>query len=151
MAEEISDYSKSLVVGGDDADIDIYREAGTYGWRLDLKLNGKAIDVPNVFAADKAAYDHAIGVLKQRGLQPDMFDDDEYELVASPLSQRLLVEGHPFEINIYRGVDEPDWVLEIVNAKGTSIIPDQRFKSDQDALGAALADFENEPIEEFLG
>jgi hypothetical protein len=151
MTEEISDYSRSLIVRGDDADIDIYREAGTYGWRLDLKLNGKAIDVPNVFVADKAAYDHAIGILKQRGLKQDMLDADDFGIIDSPLSQRLLVEGHPFEIKIYRGVDEPEWLLEIVNAKGTSIVPDQRFKSDQDALGAALADFENKPIEEFLG
>ena len=35
--------------------------------------------------------------------------------------------------------------------KGTSFIPDERFKTDSDALGAALADFENEPIEDFLG
>ena len=72
-------------------------------------------------------------------------------LIESPLGQRLLVEGHPFEISIYRGVDEPEWILEITNAKGTSLILDERFKTDKDALGVAIAGFENEPIEDFLG
>jgi hypothetical protein len=79
-----------------------------------------------------------------------MFEDD-FEIIDSPLNQRLLVEGHSFEITIYKGVDEPDWILEIINEKGTSFIPEERFKTDRDAMGAALADFENEPIEEFLG
>ena len=40
--------------------------------------------------------------------------------------------------------------MEITNAKGTSIIPDERFKTGEDALGVALADFKNEPIANFL-
>lgn len=72
-------------------------------------------------------------------------------IIESPLCQKLLVEGHPFEISIYRGVDEQEWILEIINAKGTSFIPDERFKTDKDALGAALTDFENEPLEDVLG
>lgn len=59
------------------------------------------------------------------------------------------VEGHRFQIDIYRGPDE-GWTLEVVNEKGTSYIPDTLFDTDTDALGVALADFENEPIKEFL-
>ena len=77
-------------------------------------------------------------------------DDDDYPIIESPLCQNLLLEAHPFEISIYRGVDEPEWILEITNAKGTSIIPDKRFKTGEDALGVALADFKNEPIANFL-
>ena len=149
---EYSDFSQSLIIGSHEVDIDIFREAGTAAWTLKMQVDGKPVEWPHVFVADKAAYDAAMLHLKERGLNPDMFaDDDEYGIIESPLGQRLLVEGHPFEISIYRGVDEPEWILEITNAKGTSLILDERFKTDKDALGVAIAGFENEPIEDFLG
>jgi hypothetical protein len=148
---EYSDFSRSLIIGKHDVDIAIFRESGSFAWHLEMHIDDKPVDWPHVFVADKAAFDAAILDLKKRGLNPDMFVEDDYPIIDSPLSQKLLVEGHPFEISIYRGVDEPDWILEITNGKGTSFIPDERFKTDKDALGAALADFENQPIEEFLG
>ncbi|MFX4299590.1 MULTISPECIES: hypothetical protein [Roseobacteraceae] len=42
------------------------------------------------------------------------------------------------------------WTLEVVNANGTSFARDELFPTDRDALGAALADFENSPVEDFL-
>ena len=36
-------------------------------------------------------------------------------------------------------------------SKGTSFNPRERFKMDEDALGVTLADYENEPLEGFLG
>lgn len=151
MSLEISKFSRSFLVNDSEVDIEILRAHGTHGWRLELKINGHMVDTPNVFMADKAAYDYAIELLKQDGHDADLLAADDFGIIDSPLSQRVLVEGHPFEIKIFRGVDEPEWLLEIVNAKGTSIVPDQTFKTDRDALGAAFADFENEPIEEFLG
>jgi hypothetical protein len=149
---DYSDFCQSFIIGSHDVDIEIFREAGTFSWTLEMKVDSKSLEWPHVFVADKAAYDAAILYLKERGLNPDMFaDDDDYPIIESPLSQKLLVEGHPFEIGIYRGVDEPEWILEIINAVGTSFIPDERFKTDKDALGVALADFENEPLENFLG
>ena len=148
---EYSDFCRSLMIGSHNVDIEIFREVGTFAWTLEMQVDGKAVDWPHVFVADKAAYDAAIIHLKERGLNPDIMNDDDYPIVDSPLCQKVLVEGHPFEISIYRGIDEPDWILEITNAKGTSFIPDERFKTDSDALGAALTDFENEPIEDFLG
>lgn len=148
---EYSDFCRSLMIGSHDVTIEIFREQGSFAWHLEMQLDGKPVEWANVFVADKAAHDAAILYLKERGLNPDMMDEDDFPIIDSPLSQKLLVEGHRFEISIYRGIDEPDWILEITNAKGTSFIPDGRFKTDKDALGAALADFENEPIEEFLG
>ena len=117
-----------------------------------MQIDGKPVEWPHVFVANKAAYNGTILYLKERGMNRDMFaDDDDYPIIESPLCQKLLVEGHSFEICIYRGVDEPEWILEITNAKGTFFIPDERFKTDRDALGVALADFENEPIASFLG
>jgi hypothetical protein len=149
---EYSDFGRSLMLGSHDVDIDIFRKVGSFAWTLDMRVDGKSVEWPHPFVADKAAYDAAVVHLKERGLNPDMFAaDDDYPIIGSPLSQNLLVEGHRFEISIYRGVDEPDWILEIINPKGTSFIPEERFKTDEDALGVAPADFENEPIEEFLG
>jgi len=58
------------------------------------------------------------------------------------------VEGHRFEIQIYRGEDSL-WTSEVVNAKGTSYVGNRLFPTDRDALGAALAGFENSPVEDF--
>jgi uncharacterized protein len=148
---DYSDFCKSFVIGDHDVAIEIFREVGTFSWTLKMEVDGKPVEWSHVFVADKAAYDAAVVYLKERGLNPDtLADDEDYPIIDSPLSQSLLVEGHRFEISIYRGVDEPDWILEIINAKGTSFIPVGRFRTDKDALGAALADFENEPIEDFL-
>ncbi len=74
----------------------------------------------------------------------------EFVVINSPLSQSVLVEGHRLEIQIYRGEDTL-WTLEVVNVNGTSFVRDELFPTDRDALGAALADFENSPVEDFLG
>ena len=147
---EYSDYGRDFMIGGINVDIEIFRNHGTHAWHMETSIDGEVLEWPHTFIADKAAYDAAIKHIKERGLNPDMFEND-FEIIDSPLNQRLLVEGHSFEITIYKGVDEPDWILEIINEKGTSFIPEERFKTDSVAMGAALADFENEPIEEFLG
>ncbi|WP_051539424.1 hypothetical protein [Sulfitobacter sp. 20_GPM-1509m] len=71
------------------------------------------------------------------------------EIIDSPLSQSVMVEGHRFEIQIYRG-ENTLWTLEVVNEKSTSFVWDELFSTDRDALGAALADFENSSVEDFL-
>ncbi|MBM2295096.1 hypothetical protein JQX09_24580 [Sulfitobacter pseudonitzschiae] len=73
----------------------------------------------------------------------------DIKIIESPLSQSVAVEGHRFEIQIYRGEDTL-WTLEVVNEKSTSFVWDELFPTDRDALGAALADFENSPVEDFL-
>ncbi|SLN63949.1 hypothetical protein ROA7450_03363 [Roseovarius albus] len=151
MYEE-SDYSRTLIIGPMNVDINIFRQSANSSWTLEITLDGNPKRWPHEFIADKAAYDAALAHLKERGIDSDMFTGEEdYEITDSPLNRSLLVEGHRFEIQIYRGADDEGWTLEIVNEKGTSIIPDTLFATDDDALGAAIADFENEPIEEFLG
>ncbi len=71
-------------------------------------------------------------------------DDDTYDLIHSPLARVLSGEGHTLEIDIYRGVDEPDWILEIEDETGTSTVFDERFATDQAALDAALTQIEAE-------
>lgn len=73
----------------------------------------------------------------------------EFSIINILLSQSVLVEGHRSDIQIYRGEDTM-WTLEVVNEKSTSFVWDELCPTDRDALGAALADFENSPVEEFL-
>jgi hypothetical protein len=70
-------------------------------------------------------------------------------IIDSPLSQSVMVEGHRFEIQIYRGEDTL-WTLEVVNENAISYVRDELFPTDRNALGAALADFENNPVEDYL-
>ena len=69
-------------------------------------------------------------------MTPD--NDDTYNNVHSPLERTLSGEGHSLHIGIYRGADEPDWILEIQDEQGTSTVFDERFATDQAALDAAL-------------
>jgi uncharacterized protein len=69
-------------------------------------------------------------------------DDDTYDIIHSQLERTLSGEGHSLKIAIYRGADEPDWILEIEDETGTSTVFDERFATDQAALDAALAEIE---------
>jgi uncharacterized protein len=70
--------------------------------------------------------------------------NDRYHNIHSPLERTLSGEGHTLRIAIYRGVNELDWILEIEDEAGTSIVFDERFASDHAALDAALAEIEAE-------
>ena len=39
-------------------------------------------------------------------------------IVSSGLSQRIIVEGHEFQIEIYRLEGDPTWTLEVVDEDG---------------------------------
>lgn len=70
--------------------------------------------------------------------------EDTHEIIHSPLARMLSGDGHTLHIDIYRGADEPDWILEIEDETGTSTVFDERFATDQAALDAALAEIEVE-------
>jgi len=70
--------------------------------------------------------------------------DDTYDIVHSPLGRKISGEGHTLHIDIYRGVTEPDWILEIEDETGTSTVFGERFASEQEALDTALAQIEAE-------
>ncbi len=74
----------------------------------------------------------------------------EFTIIDSPLSQSIIVEGHRFDIKVFRGEDTL-WSLDVVNAKSTRFVCDEAFPTNEDALGGALANFENSPVEDFLG
>lgn len=68
--------------------------------------------------------------------------EDEPNLVTSSKSQRVVVDGLPFSIEIYRLEDQKDWTLEVVDHEGTSHVWDDTFKSDRDARNEAVKELE---------
>jgi len=70
--------------------------------------------------------------------------DNEPNLVTSGKSQRIIVDGYPFSIEIYRLENEKTWTLEVVDYDSASHVWDEQFKSDKDARNAALQEIESE-------
>jgi hypothetical protein len=63
-------------------------------------------------------------------------DDREPNLVTSGRSGRITRDGVSITVEIYRFESEPSWLLEVVNDRGTSIVWDERFATDDLALAA---------------
>lgn len=76
--------------------------------------------------------------------------EDEPNIVTSGKSQRVLVDGYTFSIEIYRLEDDPNWTLEVVDHKNTSHVWDDQFASDEDARAAALKALEEEGATSFM-
>jgi hypothetical protein len=75
---------------------------------------------------------------------------DEIELVFSPMCGEVEREGHVFELHIYED-EERRWILEVVNASGTSIVWDERFLTDLEAVAAFELAIEEDGAESMLG
>lgn len=60
----------------------------------------------------------------------------EPNIVTSGLSRPIIRDGISIKLEIYRLENEPEWSLEVVNDKGTSIVWDDRFETDDLALAA---------------
>ena len=77
-------------------------------------------------------------------------DDDEPNLVASPQSQSVLIDGVRFGIEIYRLETDSTWTLEVVDPENTSHVWEEQFASDEDALTAAIKAIEREGPAAFM-
>lgn len=76
--------------------------------------------------------------------------ETELLFVRSSKSQYFVLDGHRFDIQIYRGKSDRNWLLEVIDCKGTSHFWDDRFQSDKDALDTALDKLERDGIYGFL-
>lgn len=65
--------------------------------------------------------------------------EEEDEVVTSPLSRSVELEGNRLKIIIYRGkyIDD-DWMLEVVDGQGRSNVSNEMYVTDQAALEAAM-------------
>ena len=62
-----------------------------------------------------------------------MIEDDEPKLVTSGKSKRVVVDGYPFSIDIYRLETKTTWALEVVDHEGNSHVWEEQFTSDAEA------------------
>jgi hypothetical protein len=76
--------------------------------------------------------------------------DDEFTLIESKLSGFITQDGMTIEVCIYRGDAERTWLLEVVDEEGTSIVWDDRFATEQDAMDQVKRTIETEGMASFL-
>jgi uncharacterized protein len=76
--------------------------------------------------------------------------DDEYKIIASPLSQKITRDGTIIDVLIYRGEHEVEWILEVVDHAGGSTVWDDTFATEQDALNEVLRTIDAEGIACFI-
>jgi uncharacterized protein len=75
---------------------------------------------------------------------------DEGVIEHSPLERDVTRDDATVRICIYRGRDDPDWLLEIEDEHGGSTCWDDRFHSDQAALDEALRSIDEDGIRSFI-
>ena len=78
-----------------------------------------------------------------------MTADDEYPIVHSPLERRITRDGVSVDWQIYRGINETGWLLEIVDHLGGSTVWDDRFATDEAALAEAMENIDREGVASF--
>lgn len=76
--------------------------------------------------------------------------EEDPNIITSDKSQRIIVDGLPFSIEIYRLETDPHWTLEVVDCEGTSHVWDDYFSSDKDARNAAVQEIEREGAAAFM-
>ncbi len=76
--------------------------------------------------------------------------EEQYELITSPLSQKVTAKALTVSLDIYRGVDT-DWTLEIVDEFGNSTVWDELFPTDQAAFNEGMRTIHEEGIESLIG
>ncbi|MEO9652429.1 MAG: hypothetical protein ABJ360_25655 [Roseobacter sp.] len=67
-----------------------------------------------------------------------MPSEREPNLVTSGMSQKIIEEGIPFEVEIYKLEGTEGWSLEVVTKDGTSIVWDDLFSDDEVAFEEAV-------------
>ncbi|MCZ7888701.1 MULTISPECIES: hypothetical protein [Agrobacterium] len=79
-----------------------------------------------------------------------MIEDDEPNLVTSGKSKRIVVDGYPFSIDIFRLETDTTWTLEVVDYNNTSHVWDEQFRSDTEAQDVAVQAIETEGALAFM-
>ena len=76
--------------------------------------------------------------------------EEETEFENSPLSQKVTRDGVTVEVVIYRGKDDPEWILEVVDQENGATVWNETFKTDQTAWDVFNKTVEDEGILTFL-
>lgn len=59
---------------------------------------------------------------------------DDYKIERSHLCQNFSEGNMTVRVHIYRGEDDPGWILKVVDQVGNSTVWDDRFATDGDAF-----------------
>jgi len=70
----------------------------------------------------------------------------EPKLIDSPLSDKIERDGVSLEVAIYRSEDS-QWILEVVDDTGTSIVWNEQFATDRAALDELMKTIERDGIQ----
>ena len=79
-----------------------------------------------------------------------MNDQDDPNFVTSGKSQRVVVDGYAFLINIHRLETDTTWSLEVVDHQNDSHLWDNQFETDSEARDAALSALKSEGAIAFM-
>lgn len=74
---------------------------------------------------------------------------ENIDIIHSPLEQTYSADGHSVRIQIYRSADS-QWILEVVDERGTSTVWDDAFETDKEALEEAFMSIEIEGVDSFI-
>ena len=80
-----------------------------------------------------------------------MNDEDDIEIIMSDLCRTYTERNKSIEVEIYKGVDDEGWFLEILDQYGNSMLWDEMFKTEQEALAQFESDLKKEGIDIFIG
>lgn len=75
---------------------------------------------------------------------------EEVELVHSKYCQTISRDGRTVRVEIY-GTGKADWILEVVDEDGNSIVWEEPFSTDDDAIHDFQRTLEEEGIEGIIG
>lgn len=87
--------------------------------------------------------------MRPRKKGEETMEQDNYKIEYSPLNRKITREGVTVEVLIYRGEDDPGWMLEIVDWEGGSTVWDDSFATDEAALAEAMSAIETEGMASF--
>ena len=76
--------------------------------------------------------------------------NDEIEITMSPLCQSIERDGKSVRVDIYDDGDGK-WILDVVDKFGNSVVWDDHFPTDQEALDEVLDTIEIEGIDALIG
>jgi hypothetical protein len=79
-----------------------------------------------------------------------MGQNDDPEIIYSPLSRAVTRDGVTVRVLIYRLERDTTWTLEVVDERGCSTTWDAPFPTDEDALKEAIATIAKEGIRTFV-
>lgn len=74
---------------------------------------------------------------------------DADDILHSPLERSVTRDDVTVRICIYRGAEDPGWLLEVEDHLGGSTVWDDPFPTDQEALDEAMRTIETEGIRVF--